>query len=135
MEARPPNEAEFRVYDVLGSAQAIYLESVHMPGYFVSFDDDGQPGDEKIIRTKERFSQFEIHLVSRDSQEKNSKKIDVLNEHFFFHLLKIAYGPGIQPEKDDRTIETSDEPPPPSYWAATAASNHDSQTGNNSKSS
>jgi hypothetical protein len=45
--------------------------------------------------------------------------------------LKIAYGPGIQPEKDDKTIETSEESAPPSYWTATAGSNNQSQTGSN----
>jgi len=103
---KPPAEAEFRVQDVLGSAQAIYLESAHMPGYFVSFDDEGQPNDEIRLTNKDRFAQFEIHLVS--------------------------YGPGIQPEKDDKTIETSDEPSPPPYWAAAAASNNESQSLHNS---
>lgn len=37
-------------------------------------------------------------------------------------FFKIAYGPGIQPEKDDNTIETSSEASPPSYWAAAAES-------------
>ena len=60
---KPPNEAEFRVQDVLGSAQAIYLESVHMPGYFVTFDDDGVPGDETKAKTKDKFAQVEIQLV------------------------------------------------------------------------
>jgi len=50
-------------------------------------------------------------------------------------FFKIAYGPGIQPEKDDKTIETSEELPPPSYWTAAAASNNPSQTGSNSQSS
>jgi hypothetical protein len=61
---KAPVEGEFRVQDVLGSAQAIYLESVHMPGYFISFDDDGEPCDEIKLKAKDRFSQFEIHLVS-----------------------------------------------------------------------
>jgi hypothetical protein len=52
------------VQDVLGSAQALYLESVHTPGYFISFDDDGQPCDDIRLKTKERYAQFEIHLVS-----------------------------------------------------------------------
>ncbi|CAF1250019.1 unnamed protein product [Adineta ricciae] len=91
---KPPAEAELRVQDVLGSAQAIYLESVQTPGYFISFDEDGSTADEIKIKTKEKFSQFEIQL--------------------------IAYGPGIQPEKDDHTLETSNEASPPSYWAAAA---------------
>ena len=62
---KPPSEAEFRVQDVLGSAQAIYLESVHMPGYFLTFDDDGVPGDETKAKTKDKFAQVEIQLVSR----------------------------------------------------------------------
>ncbi len=61
---KPPAEAEFRVQDVLGSAQAIYLESVHMPGYFISFDDDGKSGDEIKLKTKDKFSQLEIQLVN-----------------------------------------------------------------------
>jgi hypothetical protein len=60
---KPPSEAEFRAQDVLGSAQAVYLESVHTQGYFMSFDDDGTPGDETKLKTKEKFSQFEIQLV------------------------------------------------------------------------
>jgi hypothetical protein len=107
---KPPMEGEFRVQDVLGSAQAIYLESVHTPGYLISFDEDGAIGDEIKSKTKEKFSQFEIQLVS------------LTNYSHFFYLficdLKIAYGPGIQPEKDDNTIETSNEAAPPSYWAA-----------------
>jgi len=35
-----------------------------MPGYFVSFDDEGQLSDEIKLKTKERFAQFEIQLVS-----------------------------------------------------------------------
>jgi hypothetical protein len=35
-----------------------------MPGYFISFDDEGQLSDEIKLKTKERFAQFEIHLVS-----------------------------------------------------------------------
>lgn len=61
---RPPIESEFRVQDVLGSAQAIYLESVHMPGYFISFDEEGTPGDEAKLKTKEKCSQLEIQLVN-----------------------------------------------------------------------
>ena len=60
---KPPAEAELRVQDVLGSAQAIYLESVQTPGYFISFDEDGSTADEIKIKTKEKFSQFEIQLV------------------------------------------------------------------------
>jgi len=45
-------------------------------------------------------------------------------------LFKIAYGPGIQPEKDDNTIETSSEASPPSYWAAAAATGSTSPTSN-----
>ena len=61
---KAPDEAEFRVQDVLGSAQAVYLESVHMPGYFLSFDEDGTPGDEIKLKTKDTVSQFEIQLVT-----------------------------------------------------------------------
>jgi hypothetical protein len=61
---KPPSEAEFRVQDVLGSTQAIYLESVHTLGYFISFDDDGIPGDEIKSKTKDKFSQLEIQLVN-----------------------------------------------------------------------
>jgi len=50
-------------------------------------------------------------------------------------FIKIAYGPGIQPEKDDRSIETSDEASPPSYWAANSAANNQSKTGSDSTSS
>jgi hypothetical protein len=55
---------------------------------------------------------------------------------FIIFFLKIAYGPGIQPEKDDNTIETSTEASPPPYWAATAAStsptaNRQPQAGDN----
>lgn len=92
---KPPSEGEFRVQDVLGSAQAIYFESVSMPGYFISFDEDGNPGDENKLKIKDKSSQLEIQLV--------------------------AYGPGINPEKDDNTIEASSEPAPPPYWAAAAA--------------
>lgn len=63
---RPPSESEFRVQDVLGSAQAIYLESVHMPGYFLSFDENGVPGDEMKLKTKDKGSQFEIQLVKNN---------------------------------------------------------------------
>jgi hypothetical protein len=124
---KPPNEAEFRVQDVLGSAQAIYLESVHMPGYFLSFDDEGEPNVDIKLKTKERFAQFELHLVSFER-----------NDEFLFLerfcLFKIAYGPGIQPEADDKAIETSQELAPPSYWAATAGPNNESQTGSHSNS-
>ena len=61
---KPPAEGEFRVQDVLGSAQAIYVESVHAPGYFISFDDDGVCGDELKSKSKDKFSQLEIQLVS-----------------------------------------------------------------------
>lgn len=64
MSERPPSEGEFRVQDVLGSAQAIYLESVHMPGYLISFDENGVPGDEAKLKTKDKGSQFEIQLVN-----------------------------------------------------------------------
>ncbi|CAF0984353.1 unnamed protein product [Adineta ricciae] len=95
---KAPTEGEFRAHNVLGSAQAIHLESVHMPGYFLNFDDDGVPYEDAKLKAKERFAQFELHL--------------------------IAYGPGIHPEKDDPTIEKSEELPPPSYWAAAASSNN-----------
>ena len=61
---RPPNEAEFRVHIVLGSAQAVHIESVHMSGYFLNFDDEGQPFEELKLKGKERPSQFEISLVT-----------------------------------------------------------------------
>ncbi len=61
---KPPAEAEFRVQDVLGSAQAIYLESVHKPGYLLNFDEEGVPGDEAKSKAKDKFAQFEIQLVS-----------------------------------------------------------------------
>jgi hypothetical protein len=61
---KPPSESEFRVQDVLGSAQAIYLESVHMPGYFISFDDEGIPSDETKSKIKDKTSQLEIQLVN-----------------------------------------------------------------------
>ncbi|CAF1173350.1 unnamed protein product [Rotaria sp. Silwood1] len=107
---KPPKEAEFRVQDVLGSAQAIYIESVHVPGYFLSFDEDGVPGDGIKTQIKEKFFQFEIQL--------------------------IAYGPGIQPEKDDNTIEKPNEASPPPYWSVSAGSTpqQQSQTGNNANS-
>jgi hypothetical protein len=35
-----------------------------MPGYFISFDDDGKPGDEIKSKIKDKFSQFEIQLVN-----------------------------------------------------------------------
>ncbi|CAF3760049.1 unnamed protein product [Rotaria sordida] len=106
---KPPNEAEFRVQDVLGSAQAIYIESVHVPGYFLSFDEDGVAGDGIKTTTKEKFFQFELHL--------------------------IAYGPGIQPEKNDNTIETSEEASPPPYWSVSASQQQQqSQTGYNASS-
>jgi hypothetical protein len=85
-----------------------------MPGYFISFNDEGTPNDEIKSKIKDKFSQLEIQL--------------------------IAYGPGIQPEKDDNTIETSNEASPPSYWAASAAgstsptSNRQSQIGDNANS-
>ncbi|UJR15223.1 hypothetical protein I4U23_002182 [Adineta vaga] len=100
---KAPSEGEFRAQDVLGSAQAIYLESVHMPGYFLNFDDDGVPCEDMKLKTKDRLAQLELQL--------------------------IAYGPGIQPEKDDNSIEKPDELSPPSYWAATATSNNQSHAG------
>ena len=63
MNEKPPVESEFRVQDVLGSTQAIYLESVQQPGYFICFDDEGIPGDEIRTKTKDRFAQLEIQLV------------------------------------------------------------------------
>lgn len=60
---RPPIEAELRVHIVLGSAQAIHLESVHMPGYFLNFDDEGQPFEGLKLKGKEGPSQFEASLV------------------------------------------------------------------------
>ncbi|CAF4845876.1 unnamed protein product, partial [Rotaria sp. Silwood1] len=57
----PPREAEFRVHDVLGSAHAIYLESVRTPGYFIGFNWNGEPCQQIKIETREKFAQFEIH--------------------------------------------------------------------------
>jgi hypothetical protein len=94
-----------------------------MPGYFISFDDEGEPSSDSKLTTRERFSQLEILLVSLS--------VSNLNNKGFFKIFQIAYGPGIQPEKDDKTIETSTEPSPPSYWAATATSNTESHTGSN----
>ena len=59
-----PMKPEFRVQDVLGSAQAIYLESVHMPGCFISFDEEGQPCEGTKLTSREKYSQLEILLVS-----------------------------------------------------------------------
>ncbi len=106
-----------------------------MPGYFISFEDDGTVGDEFKSKTKEKFSQLEIQLV-------NILKSCILLEFIFFKFLQIAYGPGIQPEKDDHTIETSNEASPPSYWAAAASaggstsptSNRQSHIGDNASS-
>lgn len=61
---KPPAEAEFRIQDVLGSSQAIYLESVTIPGYFLSFDEDGVPGNGTKTKINERLCQFEIQLVN-----------------------------------------------------------------------
>ena len=74
---KPPNESEFRIQDVLGSAQAVYIESVHMPGYFINFDEEGQPYEDNKLKTKERPAQFEIQLVS-------------LSLEFFVFFNKIA---------------------------------------------
>lgn len=60
---RPPIEGEFRVQDVLGSTQAIYLESVGMPGYLLSFNDEGQAFQDAQLKAKERYAQFELYLV------------------------------------------------------------------------
>jgi len=79
---KAPVEAEFRVQDVLGSAQAIYLESVHMPGYFISFEDDGTVGDEIKSKTKEKFSQLEIQLV-------NILKSFILLEFILFYFFRL----------------------------------------------
>ncbi|CAF3389921.1 unnamed protein product [Rotaria socialis] len=99
---KSPVEAEFLVQDVLGSAQAIYFESVHMPGYFLGFNEDGDPSNAPKIQRKDRSSQFETHI--------------------------IAYGPGVQPETDDTRVETPAEPAPPSYCAAASASSNQSDT-------
>ncbi len=48
-------------------------------------------------------------------------KIFVFHKYSLYSFVKIAYGPGIQPEKDDNPIETSNEASPPPYWAAAAA--------------
>lgn len=60
---KAPVEAEFRVQDVLGSAQALYIESVQYPGLFLSFDEDGQSHADAALRTKDRNGQIEIQLV------------------------------------------------------------------------
>ncbi len=57
-------------------------------------------------------------------------KIFVFHKYSLFSFVKIAYGPGIQPEKDDNPIETSNEASPPSYWAAAAAAGSPSSTSN-----
>ncbi|CAF0778865.1 unnamed protein product [Didymodactylos carnosus] len=90
----PPEECEFRVHDMLGSATHIYLESVQSPGFFLSFDENGAISNEAACKLKDKNSQFQVSL--------------------------IAYGPGITPVKDDGTIEASTEQPPPPYYAATA---------------
>lgn len=131
---KPPVEAEFRVQDVLGSAQAIYLESVNTPGYFLNFDEEGVSGDENKAKIKDKYTQFEIQLVS--------SFLFFVKYYFQLFVFKVAYGPGIQPEKDDNTIETSSEASPPSYWAAASAaggstsptSNRQSQTEQNTTS-
>jgi hypothetical protein len=41
-----------------------------MPGYFIGFDDEGQPGDEIKLKAKEKFGQFEIQLVSLNFPER-----------------------------------------------------------------
>lgn len=63
MQERPPSDAEFRVQDVLGSAQALYLESTQSPGHFLNFNEDGTPGNALQMKLKDRSSQLEIQLV------------------------------------------------------------------------
>ena len=74
----PPIEAEFRIQDVLGSSQAIYLESVQMPRYFLSFDDE--PLSEMKLKTTEKSSQFlqdDSHCFF-DKVSPFSKNVDLL---------------------------------------------------------
>ncbi|CAF1346959.1 unnamed protein product [Rotaria sordida] len=94
MHQYPPPEAEFRVQDVLGSAHAVYLESVRTPGCFIGFNWDGEPCNEIKIETREKFAQLEIHLIADGSG-------------------------GIQPELINTRVETFDTSAPPSYWEAT----------------
>ncbi len=35
-----------------------------MPGYFISFNDEGTPNDEIKSKIKDKFSQLEIQLVN-----------------------------------------------------------------------
>lgn len=60
----PPVQGEFLVHDVLGSTQAIYIESAYTPGYYLAFNDDGSPADAFTMKSKDRFSQFETYIVS-----------------------------------------------------------------------
>ena len=95
---KPPAEGEFRVQDVLGSAQAIYVESVHMPGYFVSFDDDGVCGDELKSKSKDKFSQLEIQLViivTCCTRDTSSRRLDRLRS---WHSTREG-------RHDDRSID------------------------------
>ncbi|CAF1118148.1 unnamed protein product [Rotaria sordida] len=103
MHQYPPPEAEFRVQDVLGSAHAIYLESVRTPGCFIGFNWDGEPCNEIKIETREKFAQLEIHLIADGSG-------------------------GIQPELINTRVETFDTSAPPSYWEATNGLNNQSTT-------
>ena len=62
---RPPPQAEFRVLDIFGMAQAIHLESVPMPGYFLSFHQNGARADGVEFMKNERVAHFEVILVSK----------------------------------------------------------------------
>ena len=108
---KPPSEAEFRVQDVLGSAQAIYLESVHMPGYFISFDDDGVPGDENKLKIKEKFSQLEIQLVNFCFS---------INFLFLIQLFRLLMDLVFNLKKMIIQLKHLLKASPPPYWAAAA---------------
>ena len=62
-----------------------------MPGYFISFDDEGQLVDEAKLKTKDRFSQFEIQLVSLEFNKKpKSLKLFLrLHMDLVFNLKKM----------------------------------------------
>ena len=63
-QQRPPPQAEFRVLDVFGMAQAVHLESIHMPGYFLCFHQSGARLDGTEFVNNERVAHFEVALVS-----------------------------------------------------------------------
>lgn len=63
-QQRPPPQAEFRVLDIFGLAQAVHLESIHMPGYFLCFHQSGARIDGTEFVKNERVAHFEVVLVS-----------------------------------------------------------------------